>query len=181
MPKQKNAWNGGRLNRDSGSALGLHTLCRVALALPETGFWPPFQIEIPAMSTRIPSIRDSGSHTSRKASSRFPDGLRLRLPSGENARPVIQKTRLYSFNPNRSLDTPCPFLIGEMRLSGILPASVRILFLATPRRSPLRLRLGEKHAADTSGQSPQCLMTDLGLFRFFPAMRDLSRLRRGLG
>ena len=33
---------------------------------------------------------------------------------------------------NRSLDTPCPFLIGEMRLSGILPASVRILFLATP-------------------------------------------------
>ena len=47
----------------------------------------------------------------------------------------------------RSLDTPCPFLIGEMRLSGILPASVRILFLATPRGSPLRLRLGEKHAA----------------------------------
>ena len=38
-------------------------------------------------------------------------------------------------NPNRSLDTPCPFLIGKMRLSGILPASVRILFLATPRRS----------------------------------------------
>ena len=33
-------------------------------------------------------------------------------------------------DPNRSLDTPCPFLIGEMRLSGILPASVRILFLA---------------------------------------------------
>ena len=50
-------------------------------------------------------------------------------------------------NPNRSLDTPCPFLIGEMRLSGILPASVRILLPATPRRSPLRLRLGEKHAA----------------------------------
>ena len=50
-------------------------------------------------------------------------------------------------NPNRSLDTPSPFLIGKTRLSGILPASVRILFLATPRRSPLRLRLGEKHAA----------------------------------
>ena len=28
-----------------------------------------------------------------------------------------------TFNPNRSLDTPSPFLIGEMRLSGILPAS----------------------------------------------------------
>ena len=52
-----------------------------------------------------------------------------------------------SLNPNRSLDTPSPFLIGKMRHSGILPASVRILFLATPRRSPLRLRLGEKHAA----------------------------------
>ena len=50
-------------------------------------------------------------------------------------------------NPNRSLDTPSPFLIGKVRLSGILPASVRILILATPRRSPLRLRLGEKHAA----------------------------------
>ena len=35
------------------------------------------------------------------------------------------------FIPNRSLDTPSPFLIGKMRLSGILPASVRILFLAT--------------------------------------------------
>ena len=35
-------------------------------------------------------------------------------------------------NPNRSLDTPSPFLIGKTRLSGILPASVRILFLATP-------------------------------------------------
>ena len=69
---------------------------------------------------------------------------------------------VFGLIPNRSLDTPSPFLIGEMRLSGILPASVRILFLATPRRSPLRLRLGEKHAADTSGQSPQCLMTDLG-------------------
>ena len=52
--------------------------------------------------------------------------------------------------PNRSLDTPCPFLIGEMRLSGILPASVRILFLGSMLH-------------DTSGQSPQCLMTDLGL------------------
>ena len=50
-------------------------------------------------------------------------------------------------DPNRSLGTPCPFLIGEMRLPGILPASVRILFPATPRRSPLRLRLGGKHAA----------------------------------
>ena len=50
-------------------------------------------------------------------------------------------------NPNRSLDTPSPFLIGTVRLSGILPASVRILILATPRRSPLRLLLGEKHAA----------------------------------
>ena len=50
-------------------------------------------------------------------------------------------------NPNRSLDTPSPFLIGKMRLPGILPASARIQFLATPRRSPLRLRLDEKHAA----------------------------------
>ena len=59
------------------------------------------------------------------------------------------------FNPNRSLDeldTPCPFLIGEMRLSGILPASVRILLLATPRRSPLRLRLGQKHAPKSDDQ-----------------------------
>ena len=34
-------------------------------------------------------------------------------------------------NPNRSLDTPSPFLIGKVRLSGILPASVRILILVT--------------------------------------------------
>ena len=52
-----------------------------------------------------------------------------------------------ALNPNRSLDTPGLFSVRKMRLSGILPASVRILFLATPRRSPLRLRLGEKHAA----------------------------------
>ena len=39
------------------------------------------------------------------------------------------------------------FSVVEMVLSGRLPASVRILFLATPRRSPLRLWLGEKHAA----------------------------------
>ena len=38
-------------------------------------------------------------------------------------------------DPNRSLDTPCPFLIGEMRLSGILPASVRILFLARHKQA----------------------------------------------
>ena len=37
--------------------------------------------------------------------------------------------------------------MGRMRHSGILPASVRILFPATPRRGPLRLRPGEKHAA----------------------------------
>ena len=61
--------------------------------------------------------------------------------------PKASKIVRSCLNPNRSLDTPSPFLIGEMRLSGILPASVRILFLATPRRSPLRLRLGEKHAA----------------------------------
>ena len=35
-------------------------------------------------------------------------------------------------NPNRSLDTPGLFSVRKMRLSGILPASVRILFLATP-------------------------------------------------
>ena len=39
------------------------------------------------------------------------------------------------------------FPMVEMVLSGILSASVRILLLATPRRSPLRLWLGEKHAA----------------------------------
>ena len=38
------------------------------------------------------------------------------------------------------------FLMGEMVLSGILSVSVRILLLATPRRCPLRLRLGGKHA-----------------------------------
>ena len=36
---------------------------------------------------------------------------------------------------------------GNEAFGHILPASVRILFLATPRRSPLRLRLSEKHAA----------------------------------
>ena len=39
------------------------------------------------------------------------------------------------------------FPIGETRLPGILPASARILLLATPRRGPLRLRLSQKHAA----------------------------------
>ena len=49
--------------------------------------------------------------------------------------------------PKSVIRHACPFLIGKMRLLGILPASVRILFPATPRRSPLRLRLGRKHAA----------------------------------
>ena len=66
--------------------------------------------------------------------------------SGHHHRPGVRQRRP-SFNPNRSLDTPGLFSVRKMRLSGILPASVRILFLATPRRSPLRLRLGEKHAA----------------------------------
>ena len=52
-----------------------------------------------------------------------------------------------SLNPNRSLGTPDPFPMGRMRHSGILPASVRILFPAMPRGSPLRLRSGQKHAA----------------------------------
>ena len=60
---------------------------------------------------------------------------------------VLPSVAQEGFNPNRSLDTPGLFSVRKMRLSGILPASVRILFLATPRRSPLRLRLGEKHAA----------------------------------
>ena len=34
-----------------------------------------------------------------------------------------------ALNPNRSLDTPGLFSVRKMRLSGILPASVRILFL----------------------------------------------------
>ena len=42
-------------------------------------------------------------------------------------------------NPNRSLDTPSPFLIGKVRLSGILPASVRILILASWRRVEILL------------------------------------------
>ena len=63
---------------------------------------------------------------------------------GVGPRGLVHECR---FNPNRSLDTPGLFSVRKMRLSGILPASVRILFLATPRRSPLRLRLGEKHAA----------------------------------
>ena len=63
------------------------------------------------------------------------------------------------------------FSIGGMRLSGILPASARILLPATPRRSPLRLRLGEKHH-DTSGQSPRSLMTDLGSMGGFAAGRS---------
>ena len=68
---------------------------------------------------------------------------------------------MHTFNPNRSLDTPSPFLIGKVRLSGILPASVRILIL-------------------TSGQSPQSLMTDLGLNnRKYPAMRRYELLRKG--
>ena len=39
------------------------------------------------------------------------------------------------------------FPMAEMVLWGILPASARILLLATPRRGPLRLRLSQKHAA----------------------------------
>ena len=77
--------------------------------------------------------------------------LRLRLDEKHAAwhkRAISPKSDdRFGFNPNRSLDTPCPFLIGKMRLPGILPASARILFPATPRRSPLRLRLGGKHAA----------------------------------
>ena len=37
-------------------------------------------------------------------------------------------------NPNRSLDTPGLFSVRKMRLSGILPASVRILLLAPSAR-----------------------------------------------
>ena len=76
------------------------------------------------------------------------------------AKPRINRTCLY--NPKSPVlraqqAMPELFSIGEMRLSGILPASVRILLLNTPRHSPLRLRPGGKHAA-----SPRSLMTDLG-------------------
>ena len=53
--------------------------------------------------------------------------------NAKSANPVnIVRFIFFSFcnfplNPNRSSDTPCPFLIGKMRLPGILPAFVRIL------------------------------------------------------
>ena len=55
--------------------------------------------------------------------------------------------RTISFEPKSVIRLAGAFPMAEVVLSGILPASVRILFLATPRRSPLRLRLSEKHAA----------------------------------
>ena len=59
-------------------------------------------------------------------------GIPARASPVKNASTGTCKLRRYGINPNRSLDTPSPFLIGNMRLSGILPSSVRILFPATP-------------------------------------------------
>ena len=57
-------------------------------------------------------------------------------------------------NPNRSLDTPSPFLIGKTRLSGRLPASVRILFLHKRAISPMSNdRFGIKRGL--AGRGPQ--------------------------
>ena len=55
--------------------------------------------------------------------------------------------RTISFEPRLVIRLAGAFPMAEVVLSGILSASVRILLLATPQRSPLRLRLGEKHAA----------------------------------
>ena len=58
-------------------------------------------------------------------------------------------------NPNRSLDTPSPFLIGKVRLSGILPASVRILILAaiSPKSND---RFGMKGSLEDSVLGGEC-------------------------
>ena len=61
--------------------------------------------------------------------------------------------RTISFEPKSVIRLAGAFPMAEVVLSGILSASVRILLLAsilllaTPRCGPLRLRLGEKHAA----------------------------------
>ena len=73
------------------------------------------------------------------------EGVKIVVRNGstvvaESEEAILGPLESHTFNPNRSLDAPSPFLIGKVRLSGILPASVRILFLATPRRSPLPKR-----------------------------------------
>ena len=64
-------------------------------------------------------------------------------------------TILQYINPNRSLDTPSPFLIGKTRLSGILPASVRILFLerAISPKSNDRFGINYKTTSPSAGSS----------------------------
>ena len=47
-------------------------------------------------------------------------GYRVKSQRGTQFRIWANKV----LNPNRSLDSPSPFLIGKVRLSGILPASV---------------------------------------------------------
>lgn len=67
--------------------------------------------------------------------------------------------------PNQSLGTPGLFPIGETRFTGVLPASVRILF-------PLRLDMacyafGQARSIlhDTSGKSTQSLDGRFGIMR----------------
>ena len=55
--------------------------------------------------------------------------------------------RIVPLKPKSVIRLAGTFPVAEMVLLGILSASVLILLLATPQRNPLRLRLGQKHAA----------------------------------
>ena len=68
----------------------------------------------------------------------------FRSPAGKRCLGLVCWTCL---EPKSLIRLAGAFPVADMVLSGILSASVRILLLVTPRRSPLRLRLGEKRAA----------------------------------
>ena len=96
------------------------------------------------MAKRL-SVRQAEMEAKPKAEERAP------------CRPTIPGTLLYmhirfenqckNIEPESIIRHAGTFPMAEMVLLGILPASARILLLATPRRGPLRLRLSQKHAA----------------------------------
>ena len=78
------------------------------------------------------------------ASSKF---LRLGPASSREANFRDRSLEIHLFWMARNLEPKSVMRHAVSVPDWVNAASVRILFLATPRRSPLRLRLGEKHAA----------------------------------
>ena len=120
---------------------------------PDAGDWlfltdvMSLRREHPVQESSRRQLRQAICHRPKLRRESGRGGARFGIGIPWNSLPVAGQMKGMVLCPKSVIRLAGAFPMGEMVLSGILSVSVRILFLATPRRSPLRLRPGGKHAA----------------------------------